>query len=142
MNNGNKKKSEQLGMPHGTACNKLRKNILFDLLCKLDYNVCYKCDDQIENVDDLSIEHIKPWLDSNSPIELFFDLENIAFSHSSCNTRGQAIHTKTNEPRGLYWCWNCKEYKPKDEFPPCKTQKKGIRCTECNTKRMRKYRKK
>ena len=34
----------------------------------------------------LSIEHKIPWLDSDNPKELFFNLEkNIAFSHLSCN---------------------------------------------------------
>ncbi len=32
-----------------------------------------------------SIEHIVPWLDSDDPKGLFFDLNNIAFSHLSCN---------------------------------------------------------
>lgn len=34
-----------------------------------------------------SIEHLVPWLDSNNPIELYFDLDNISFSHLSCNIK-------------------------------------------------------
>ena len=26
-----------------------------------------------------------PWLDSSTPLETFFDLDNITFSHNSCN---------------------------------------------------------
>ena len=34
-----------------------------------------------------SIEHKTPWLDSGDPIGLYFDLDNISFSHLSCNCR-------------------------------------------------------
>jgi hypothetical protein len=33
----------------------------------------------------LSIDHVIPWLHSDNPIELFFDLKNIKFSHKKCN---------------------------------------------------------
>lgn len=79
----NEKKSATLGMPHGTACNRLRKNILFHLLKKLNENICFKCEIAIESVDDLSIEHKKPW-EGRDP-SLFWDIENIAFSHLHCN---------------------------------------------------------
>lgn len=32
-----------------------------------------------------SIEHKIPWLDSEDPTGLFFNLDNISFSHKSCN---------------------------------------------------------
>jgi len=32
-----------------------------------------------------SIEHVIPWLDSEDPVKLFFDLDNISFSHLKCN---------------------------------------------------------
>lgn len=35
------------------------------------------------------IEHKIPWLDSDKPKELFFDLENIGFSHLSCNIKAR-----------------------------------------------------
>ena|SRR5712664_1866660 len=81
--NSNQKKDATLGMPHGTANNRLRKNILFHLLKKHDENYCVRCEQLIESVDDLSIEHIKPW--EGISAELFWDLENIAFSHLHCN---------------------------------------------------------
>ena len=79
------KKDEQLGMPHGTAVARLRKAVLFKLLQDSGLNVCFQCDGIIENVNDLSLEHKKPWLDSDNPVETFFDLENVAFSHLHCN---------------------------------------------------------
>lgn len=94
MANNNKKKSEQLGMPHGTASGRLRKMILFHLLKKLGDNVCFQCKGSIESIEDLSIEHKIPWLDSSDPPALFFDLENIAFSHLSCNVTARNIQRK------------------------------------------------
>ncbi len=80
----NKKKYEMLGMPFGTAQNKLRKQILFMLLEKLGWLDCFRCGLDIESVDNLSVEHKKPWV--NESADLFWDLENIAFSHASCNS--------------------------------------------------------
>lgn len=77
-------KSAVLGMPHGTAVNRLRKNILFHLLKKHGENICFKCGKEIETADTLSIEHKEPW-QSNLSSQLFWDLENIAFSHMFCN---------------------------------------------------------
>jgi hypothetical protein len=82
----NKMKTEQLGMSFSKACAILRKSILFDLIFKLGLNTCYKCHTEIKNVKDLSIEHKIPWQYSENPKELFFDLNNIAFSHLSCNS--------------------------------------------------------
>ncbi len=87
MDNANKKRKELLGMSFGTASHRLRKSILFNLLVKYKENICFQCKKPIENIDDLSIEHKVPWLNSGKPIELFFDLDNIAFSHLSCNCR-------------------------------------------------------
>lgn len=83
MGNSNVGKSRTLGMPHGTACNKLRKQILFHLLIKLGENKCFKCSEIIEKVADLSIEHKQPW--EGISADLFWDLNNIAFSHLHCN---------------------------------------------------------
>jgi hypothetical protein len=80
------KKAEQLGMPHGTASGKLQKAILFDLLKQLNKNYCFQCSAEIETIRELSIEHKIPYLDSENPVKLFFDLDNIAFSHLNCNS--------------------------------------------------------
>ena len=78
-----KQKAETLGMPHGTATSKLRKNILFSLLQKYKEDDCYRCGAIIETVDDLSIEHKEPW--EGVSADLFWNLDNIAFSHVRCN---------------------------------------------------------
>ena len=87
MNKNNKTKSEQLGIPIGTASARLKKNIMFDLLCRLNENKCYQCGETIESVENLSIEHKIPYLYSENPQELFFNLDNIAFSHLKCNVK-------------------------------------------------------
>lgn len=93
VGNTNAEKSAQLGMPHGTAANRLRKIIMFSLLVRLHENLCFRCGREIEKADDLSVEHKEPWLHVSS--DLYWDLENIAFSHGKCNV-GSA---RTDTPR-------------------------------------------
>src|SRR5271170_1579899 len=88
---GNEKKTQTLGMPFGTACGRLRKNILFHLLTRLKENICFKCGLTIEKVEDLSIEHKLPW--EGRSADLFWSLDNIAFSHLHCNRP----HTNGNQ---------------------------------------------
>lgn len=119
MTEGNRKKGNVLGMPHGTACNKLRKLILFDLLKQLNKNVCYQCGEEINNEKELSIEHRTPYLNSKDPLKLFFDLENISFSHLSCNcsaankdrTKLMKHPSSSAYDSGRCRCDKCKEIK-------------------------------
>jgi hypothetical protein len=83
--NNNQRQTVLLQEPFGTACTKLRKMILFHLLKKYKENFCYRCSKEIETIQELSIEHKEAWLNSNNPIEKFYDLNNIAFSHLHCN---------------------------------------------------------
>lgn len=120
----NEKKTDQLGMPIGTASNRLRKLIIFSLLKQTGKNFCFQCGAEIESEKQLSIEHKIPWLDSENPISLFFDLENIAFSHLSCNSSAA-------RPR-------------ETKHPSFHNYRKGCRCEGCkaeNAKTVRKYRK-
>lgn len=78
------KKSEQLGMPWGTAAHRLRKKVLFMLVCEAGRNICFHCGGEIENESDLSIEHKQSWLGID--VDLFWDMENIDFSHLRCNS--------------------------------------------------------
>jgi len=91
-------KSKQLGMPIGTAQGRLRKMVLFALLKKYNENQCYRCGKEITSCDELSLEHKKPWFRNDTA--LFWDLENVAFSHLSCNcattTREKTLVHGTN----------------------------------------------
>jgi len=93
MTASNRKKDAQLGMNHGTASHRLVKDILFKLVVETKKDCCFQCGNKIRR-EELSIEHKVPWLDSEDPIKLFFDLENIAFSHHSCNVKAARKTTK------------------------------------------------
>jgi len=100
-NSKNTKKSQQLGMPYGTANGRLRKQIMFQLVQQSGRDICFQCGEKIEHADNLSIEHKEPWLDSKDPISKFYDLENIAFSHTSCNygaARKPEVHPTQKDP--------------------------------------------
>ena len=110
---GNERKSKQLGMNHATAANRLRKMILFKLIQEASLDNCYQCGERIENVENLSIEHTKPWLDSDDPVGLYFDLDNIAFSHLSCNASNGRRHrgprvTTEHGSRAMYVRHKCR----------------------------------
>lgn len=106
--NSNKKKAEQLGMPHGTAANRLRKMVLFKLLEEREQNLCFQCGEWIKCSDDLSIEHKIPWLDSDDPASLFFDLGNIAFSHLKCNAGSARRHIADHGTARRYGFHKCR----------------------------------
>lgn len=83
MKPSQEKKHQQLGMNPGTASNRLVKDLLFDFVQKAGIN-CFQCGGPLTR-DDFSIEHKVPWLDSADPVKLFFDLDNISYSHQVCN---------------------------------------------------------
>lgn len=76
------KKSIALGLNYGTACHQLRKKILFHFAGKLGMLNCFRCGAEIQDIKEFSIEHKTEW---NSNPDLFWDIENIAFSHLKCN---------------------------------------------------------
>lgn len=120
---GNKKKSDQLGLNYSTASSRLKKKILFNLLVRLKENYCFQCSSEIESVDELSIEHKIPWLDNS--VDLFWDLDNIAFSHISCNSGAARNYNKGRSKHPSIKAYNSR----------------GCRCDECK-KIASKYRRK
>lgn len=125
---------KQLGMPQGTAANKLRKRILFSYVVRCGDNFCYKCGVEIETVDELSIEHKEPW--ENRDASLFWDLNNIAFSHLKCN-RPHKYNPKRNfSTETTSWCSHCNQTLPKEKFTPMSSRWNGldIRCKNCRAK--------
>ena len=141
----NKKKTEQLGMSHGTATHRLRKHIMFKFVQMQGCDICFQCGEKIESVDHLSVEHKIPWLDSDDPVGLFFDLSNIAFSHLSCNVGAARYrdcperHRKSGEKRrrktteGMLFCGCCKQELSEDNFGKRKSRWNGLDydCKEC-----------
>ena len=122
----NEAKTQALNMNFGTASHRLRKSILFDLLRRFDLDHCFRCEQKIEDVDDLSIEHKEPWQGANDPKAAFFDLKNIAFSHLRCNV-GAANRDKERCPAGH-------AYTKKNTYLYTGT---GRQCRACDRKRMR-----
>ena len=103
-------------MDHGTASNRLKKTLMFELAKKLDMHWCFQCAAEIEHSDDMSLEHKTPWLHSEDPKGLFFDIDNIAFSHKSCNYRAARLGkakpcTSTTAYRNGCRCEGCKKIK-------------------------------
>ena len=78
-------KARQLGMDPGTANNQLNKKLIFSLTQKTGEDICFKCGKKIMSADELSKEHKKDWMHSEDPAGLYFDIENIAYSHKKCN---------------------------------------------------------
>jgi hypothetical protein len=113
----NKRVAEQLGMSHGTASSRLRKMLLFRQLKKHGENVCVRCKKTIEVIEELSIEHIKPW--EGRSTELFWDLDNVAFSHMACNVPhayNTGGHNKKIAPDGMSWCSAHKRFESVENF--------------------------
>lgn len=116
----------QLGMSHGAAAGKLKKNILFKFVQNAKQDVCFKCNKLIESVDDFSIEHKVPW--EGSSVELFWDLDNIAFSHLHCNrphSRKAGTPRKIG-PNNTAWCYDCKLFIPIENFYKNKSRWDGL----------------
>jgi hypothetical protein len=130
-----KRKAEQLGMSHGTAAHRLKKMTLFDVLRRHGENVCFRCDAEIATVEELSIEHKEAWLD-NDPA-LFWDIENIAFSHAACN---RPKVRRIEGPVGMSWCSAHQGFAPVEEFRRGKRWN-GLAsdCNDCHRADLREY---
>jgi HNH endonuclease len=90
----NAKKKTQLGIDPGTAAARLIRDLLFDFVGATE---CFRCGEPLTR-ESFSVDHKVPWLDSENPPALFFDLKNISYSHLSCNVAdGRRPRRKTPE---------------------------------------------
>lgn len=139
MDNSSAFKSKFLGMPYGTAIQRLRKMILFRLAQRLSEDVCFRCGKKIENISEFSIEHKESW--QGISVGKFWDVSNVAFSHLRCNVRfaHRKFIKKHNGPEGMVWCFGCKLFLPEDRFGLNKRSKSNRKhrciCNECRRKR-------
>ena len=76
-------------MDKGTATHRLRKIIMFELVKKAGMDRCHRCKLLITDIAEFSIEHIEPWLWKD--VNLFWDINNIAFSHLKCNSASTSV---------------------------------------------------
>jgi hypothetical protein len=134
--NMSEKKKQQLGIPIGTATNRLVKMLLYDFAKKLDRVTCYRCSKHI-TLDDMSIDHKKPWLNSANPVALFFDLENIALSHKNCNSDAGRRGRRIVDQDGRIRCYKCQRFLEACQFYKNKSKQFGLsdECKACDNKR-------
>ena len=102
-------------MHPGTASGRLLKDLLFDFITKSGLTKCYQCNGELTR-ETFSIDHKLPWLHSNNPIEMFFDINNIAYSHLKCNSGAARRRLSTAK------CGTKARYQ------------KGCRCMDCRRK--------
>jgi hypothetical protein len=134
MPDTNHRRSEILGMPFGTACNRLRRMVMFDILRRHEENICFRCGRVIDKFEDLTLEHKVAW-QGGGPT-LFWDLNNIAFSHRHCNVPTGVVRREIIN--GTLWCSHCQQYKAIPFFHRDKKQRTGyaLICKDCsNSKR-------
>lgn len=110
-------------MNPSTASGRLVKDILFSFVQKEEY-MCHHCGEPMSR-EDFSIEHIRPWLDSKDPVGLYFDLDNISFSHLKCNI-GASRQPTTKHPsiRSYAYGCRCDECRELKKLDQRKTRKK------------------
>ena len=124
-------KMKILGTNPGTANTRLVRTILFTTLQKTNLNICFICDEKIELYVELTIEHKIPW-ERNKSKELFWDQENIAFSHAKCN---RAYRKFRRIMPGQNWCIGCRKAKSANQFTKDKSRSTGLldRCKPCQS---------
>lgn len=86
MSNTAIKKKSKLGMNISTANARLQRDLLYALVVKTGQNACYRCGREMTR-ETFSIEHKVGWLNSDDPVGLYFNLDNISYSHLGCNSR-------------------------------------------------------
>ncbi len=118
---------------------------MYHLAGKLNLLNCFRCDEQILNIKDFTIDHKKEWLYNDK--NLFWDINNIAFSHLSCNSAAARQPNKIEHPENMSWCSKCKIFYSLDSFykqPPNTKDKtrNNLRrmCKKCSNKQRTKSR--
>lgn len=117
LTKSNQKKADQLGMNPGTASNRLVKDILFKFVSDAGFK-CHRCDGELSR-DNFSIDHMIEWLDSDNPVETFFDVNNISYSHLNCNVGAR----RTNP----IVCGTASMYGKGCRCEPCKAARAAVR---------------
>jgi hypothetical protein len=77
------KQHKALGMNPSTARHRLRMDLLFKMATQLGHT-CYRCGEPLTR-DTFSLDHKVSWVNHKEPLQMFFDTDNVAFSHQSCN---------------------------------------------------------
>lgn len=103
----------------------------FTLLSALGKTNCWRCSLPM-TVETYSLDHKQPWLDED--VSLFWDPDNIGYSHKSCNSREARKPTKKNLRDEDRWCYKCQMFLPYEHWPPSKRLRADFCCRACATK--------
>jgi hypothetical protein len=76
---------EKLGVSHGKAQGILFKSLLYSFVVETKKDRCIRCGKLIEKREDLSIDHIEPWIHSDNPKKKYYSVGNVGYSHKKCN---------------------------------------------------------
>ncbi|WPJ20568.1 hypothetical protein vBPFY1MI_30 [Pseudomonas phage vB_PF_Y1-MI] len=109
------KKTKQLGMNPSTASGRLVKDLLWNFVKTTGQDACCKCGEPMSR-DTFSIEHVTPWLDSDDPVGLYFDIDNIGYSHHRCNVGSARQRESRHGTKNMYAKHGCR-------CDPCKAAK-------------------
>lgn len=120
-----KKRSDQLGMAISTARSQLLNRLLFRELTANGECKCHRCGQAIKSADDLSIDHKEPWMNKSNAVELFFDLENISYSHRSCNSSARRCALNVRADSGFKGVMVCKDVKRTAKYKAVLQKKAG-----------------
>ena len=123
------KKQNQLGMNPSTASHRLVKDTLWRLVIMSGLNSCYRCSKPMTR-DTFSIEHKVAWLDSDDPLGLYFDQQNISFSHLRCNIKDSRTRDKSG-------CGTESQYDRGCRCDPCSVEKSRMRKTRYTPEKRR-----
>ena len=80
--------------------------LFFSLIQKLQLDICFRCEEKIENYKELSIDHKISWQGKSN--DLFWDIDNIAYSHISCNSAKSAASTGGGHPSYAGYSMGCR----------------------------------
>jgi len=92
-----KRRKTILGKDIGAAQRSLLRKIAFLYFYEKQKGKCFRCSELL-SFDSWHLDHIKSWMRAVDPKASFFDLANLAASHSQCNRNARDLlaGTKTN----------------------------------------------
>ena len=93
-------------MSYSTAGNRLKKMLFFKLVKETNNDICYRCEEKITHYIELSIDHMESWLDQDN--SLFWDVENIAYSHLTCNSANAPVSSINKHPNYNSYTSGCR----------------------------------
>lgn len=94
------RKERVLGESWSTANYRLNRDLLHHMVQRMGIR-CYHCGGHMPR-DDFSIEHKINWLNHPDGKRLFFDPDNVTFSHTACNREMSSLqHNHSKIPHNI-----------------------------------------